>query len=54
VIDHPANQSAPASTEPGAIHQPPRRGMEYLFILGLFVLWFVLQFWVLPKMGVPT
>ncbi len=34
--------------------QQPRRNMEYLFFLGLFALWIVLQVWVLPKMGVRT
>jgi hypothetical protein len=32
----------------------PRRNMDILIFLGLFVLWIVLQVWVLPKLGVPT
>lgn len=28
--------------------------MELLIFLGLVVAWFVLQIWVLPKLGVPT
>jgi hypothetical protein len=30
------------------------RSMETLILLGIFVLWIVLQVWVLPKAGVPT
>jgi hypothetical protein len=28
--------------------------MEMLIILGVLVLWLVLQAWVLPRFGVPT
>jgi hypothetical protein len=27
---------------------------ELLFLLGILVLWFVLNRWVLPRLGVPT
>lgn len=30
------------------------RGMEGWWLLGFLALWFVLQLWILPKMGVPT
>jgi hypothetical protein len=30
------------------------RKMDILLLLGLFVLWIILQVWVLPKAGVPT
>lgn len=46
--------TVPGSDAPGAVHQPPWRNMEYLFFLGLFVLWLALQVWVLPKAGVRT
>lgn len=28
--------------------------VEILFFLGLILLWFALQMWILPSMGVPT
>ncbi len=28
--------------------------MEILFFLGLILVWFALQMWILPSMGVPT
>ncbi len=30
------------------------RKMEYLIPLGIVVLWFVLQIWILPRLGVNT
>lgn len=30
------------------------KNMEGWFLLGFIALWFVLQLWVLPKLGVPT
>jgi hypothetical protein len=41
--------SVPEPTPP-----TPKHKMEYLFLVGLFVLWIVLQVWVLPKAGVRT
>ena len=28
--------------------------MEILFFVGVLVLWFALQMWILPSLGVPT
>lgn len=28
--------------------------MEILFFVGMVVVWFALQMWILPSMGVPT
>jgi hypothetical protein len=28
--------------------------MELIWILGFLLVWFGLQFWILPKLGVPT
>jgi hypothetical protein len=47
-------ESASGSSVPDANSQHPRRNMEPLFVLGLFVVWIVLQVWILPKMGVRT
>ncbi len=35
---------------------PAKRGipMELIFMIGFFVVWFLLQLWVLPKMGIRT
>jgi hypothetical protein len=33
---------------------PSSRNVELLFFAGLFVLWFALQVWILPKARVPT
>jgi len=30
------------------------RRMDGLWLIGLLAIWFVLQLWVLPKLGVPT
>ncbi|HEY1189370.1 MAG TPA: hypothetical protein VGE74_17080 [Gemmata sp.] len=38
---------------PGAT-PTPRRTVDVLVLLGFFVLWVVLQAWVLPKAGVRT
>ena len=43
----PAN--APEPNPLGGAAPTPKRNMEYLFFVGLFVLWIVLQAWVLPK-----
>jgi hypothetical protein len=34
--------------------QSRRTGMDWVVVLGVFALWFVLQIWVLPRLGVPT
>lgn len=51
---HDPRHAVPAS--PGAA--PPirrrRNVMEPLILLGVLVGWFVLQIWVLPKLGVKT
>ena len=41
---------------PGPPGAPPAvsRTVEALVLLGIFVLWVVLQVWILPKAGVPT
>jgi hypothetical protein len=31
-----------------------RNNMDILILLGILALWFILQIWVLPKLGVPT
>lgn len=31
-----------------------KNAMEVVWILGFIAVWFVLQLWVLPRMGVPT
>jgi hypothetical protein len=28
--------------------------MESLIVLGVLAVWFILQIWVLPRLGVPT
>lgn len=48
------------STEPAPGPNPagatptPRRNVELLVFFGFFVLWVILQAWVLPKAGVRT
>jgi hypothetical protein len=32
----------------------PKKSSDLLLIVGVLAGWFVLQTWVLPKMGVPT
>ena len=51
---HDPSQAVPAS--PGAASQNYRRrnDMEPLILLAFVVGWFVLQIWVLPKLGVRT
>ena len=37
--------------------RPAEKGgttMEYLIVLGVFVLWLILQVWVFPRLGVGT
>jgi hypothetical protein len=34
--------------------RPREATMEILGLLGVLVLWWVLQTWILPKFGVPT
>ena len=46
------NEPAP-DPNPGA-SPTPRRTVDALVLLGLFVLWVILQAWVLPKAGVST
>jgi hypothetical protein len=42
-------------TSPGGSEVARRDGMESLLILaGVAAAWYALQFWVLPRMGVPT
>lgn len=52
--DQSLQSSGSAPSEQRATSQPPRRGVEILFFLGVFALWIILQVWVLPKLGVPT
>lgn len=49
-----ANEPARATSGPTPDLQPPRRNMDALFLLGLLILWIVLQVWVLPRAGVRT
>lgn len=52
--DEPLQSPVSALGERGVTSEPPRRGMEILFFLGVFALWIILQVWVLPNLGVPT
>jgi hypothetical protein len=52
--EEPLQSTSSAPSERRVTSQPPRRGMEILFFLGVFALWIILQVWVLPKLGVPT
>jgi hypothetical protein len=41
----------------GELERPKTLGsslMETLFFLGVILVWFALQMWILPSMGVPT
>ena len=49
-----ANEPARDPRESAPEPRHPRRNMDALFLLGLLVLWIVLQVWVLPKAGVST
>lgn len=49
-----ANEPTRGPSESVANTRLPRRNMDALFLLGLLVLWIVLQVWVLPKVGVRT
>ncbi len=40
--------------EQGWQKQSGNQLMEILFFAGVLVLWFALQMWILPSLGVPT
>lgn len=44
----------PAQSQTGSAGSPRSTIMEILFLVGVVVLWFALQMWILPSMGVPT
>lgn len=44
----------PSAPVPGGATPTESRTVEFLLLLGVFVLWVVLQVWVLPKAGVST
>ncbi|WP_202920464.1 hypothetical protein [Urbifossiella limnaea] len=44
----------PTGPAPSGASPTASRAVELLVLLGIFVLWVVLQVWVLPKAGVPT
>ena len=54
MTDGNANAADPRPNQPRRATRSPRSYMEPLFLLGLLVLWIVLQVWVLPKVGVRT
>ncbi len=53
---NPNNTSDAIDPEPGVLphNQQRKNTMEVLILLAFLALWFILQIWVLPKMGVQT
>lgn len=51
---HDLNHATPALPEAATPEHKKRNIMELLILLAFIVGWFVLQMWVLPKMGVRT
>lgn len=44
----------PSHITPSEQQTKENRAMDWLILLGILVLWVILQVWVLPKAGVPT